>query len=258
MTVRMVKTGPRAYNARMQPSHWLGTPLGRRCLSHEQRLVRRALDRVFGVEMLQVGTWGPRDAFIRYARTQRVAVLDEPGSGTGADIVSGLERLAVAADSIDAIILPHTLERTESPHAVLREAARVLRPDGCLIAFGFAPTGLWGLRHLLARGGYPAGSRHLIRSGRLSDWLELLSFDVDAPVAYCHTLPFEKVRRFGSLPRERWARRWLPMLAGGYLVAARKRAVNLTPIRPAWHRPRLRAVGGLVEPTTRVSRRSTR
>jgi SAM-dependent methyltransferase len=170
--------------------------------------------------------------------------------------MEALDHLAIAADTIDAIVLPHTLERTESPHAVLREAARVLRPDGCLIVLGFAPTGLWGLRHLLARGGYPPGSRHLIREGRLRDWLELLSFDVEPAVGYCHTVPLERVRRTGSLPRERWARRWLPLLAGAYLLVARKRAVKLTPIRPSFRRPRLRAVGGLVEPTTRISRRS--
>jgi len=242
----------------MQPSNWLATPLGRRCLATEQRLVRRLLDCVFGIEMLQLGTWGGRDQFMRYARTQRVTIVEEPGSTEGADLISRLDRLAIASDSIDAVVLPHTLERSESPHDVLREAARVLRPDGCLVAFGFAPTGLWGLRHLLARDGYPAGSRHLIREGRLRDWLKLLSFDVDAAQPYCHTLPFETIRRLGSVPRERWARRWAPFLAGAYVIVARKRSVTLTPVRGVWQRPRLRAVGGLVEPTTRVARRATR
>jgi SAM-dependent methyltransferase len=241
----------------MQPEHWLATPLGRRCLNNEQRLVRRALDCAFGEQFLQVGTWGGSDQFTRYARTQRVAVLDEvaPAAGT---IVSRLDRLGIASDSIDVLLLPHTLERTATPHAVLREAARVLRPDGCLLALGFAPGGFWGLRHVLARDGYPPGSRHLILERRLRDWLELLSFDVDPAVAYCHTLPFEGVRRFGSLPRERWARRWLPLLAGAYLLVARKRSVTLTAIRPAFRRARLHAVGGLVEPTTRVARRTSR
>jgi SAM-dependent methyltransferase len=252
----MEKTRHRAYNAGIQPTNWLATPLGRRCLGNEQRLVRRILDRVFGEELLQIGIWGAPDAFLKYARTQRVATLDESDAGES-DLVSRLDRLAVASDTVDAILLPHTLERTESPHAVLREAARVLRPSGCLIALGFLPTGLWGLRHLVARGGYPAGSRHLIRERRLHDWLELLSFDVDPAIPYCHTLPFERVKRFAGFPRERWARRWLPMLAGGYLTVARKRTVHLTPIKPAWQRPRLRAVGSLVEPTTRVSRRAS-
>lgn len=239
----------------MQPSNWLATPLGRRCLSNEQRLVRRTLDRVFGEELVQIGTWGAPDQFIRYARTQRAALLDRGGAAI--DIMSSHERLAIASDSIDAILLPHTLERTDEPHAVLREAARVLRPEGCLLALCFSPTAFWGLRHVLAQNGYPPGSRHLIRERRLHDWLELLSFEVDPAINYCHTLPLEQVRRTGSLPRERWAKRWLPMLAGGYLMIARKRAVNLTPIRPAFKRPRLRAVSGLVEPTTRVSRRSS-
>jgi SAM-dependent methyltransferase len=242
----------------MQPMNWLATPLGRRCVSHEQRLVRRVLDRVFGEEMLQVGSWGEPGLFLRYARTQRIAILDDSAETLEPDIISRLDRLAVASDSIDAILLPHTLERAETPHDVLREAARVLRPGGCLIALGFLPTGLWGLRHLLARGGYPAGSRHLIRERRLRDWLQLLSFDVDPPQYYCHTLPLDNFSRLGRWPRERWAKRWMPMLAGSYLMVAKKRVVNLTPIKPAWKRPRLRAVGSLVEPSTRVSRRVSR
>ena len=252
----------------MQPEHWLATPLGRRCLNNEQRLVRRALDCAFGEQFLQIGTWGACDLFTRYARTQRVAVLDESASGAArvqeaggsqaGAVVCRLDRLAIASDSIDVLLLPHTLERTATPHAVLRESARVLRPDGCLLALGFAPGGLWGLRHLLAREGYPPGSRHLIRERRLRDWLELLSFEVEPVQTYCHTLPFDGVRRFGSLPKERWARRWLPLLAGAYLLVARKRNATLTAIRPAFRRARLRAVGGLVEPTTRVSRRAAR
>ena len=38
----------------MQPEHWLATPLGRRCLTNEQRLVRRALDCAFGEQFLQM------------------------------------------------------------------------------------------------------------------------------------------------------------------------------------------------------------
>ena len=50
-------------------TEWLATPLGRRCLANEQRLMRRALERVFGEQLLQIGAWGARNAFLRYART---------------------------------------------------------------------------------------------------------------------------------------------------------------------------------------------
>jgi SAM-dependent methyltransferase len=231
-------------------TQWLATPLGRRCLANEQRLSRQALERVFGEQCLQIGAWGARNSFLRYARTQRRALLDwRPG--VAADILSSPEQLAVASDSVDVVLLPHTLERTPSPHALLREVDRVLRPDGHLLVLSFAPGGFWGLRHLLSGSGYPAGRERMIREGRLRDWLELLSFDVPAATRYCHTLPIERFKQLRVLPREEWAQRWLPVFSGGYLLKAQKRVQPLTPVRTFRRQPRLRVVGGLVEPTTR-------
>lgn len=236
-------------------TQWLATPLGRRCLANEQRLMRHALERVFGEQFLQVGSWGVRDSFLRYARTQRRALVDwRPG--VAADFISDPERLAVASDSVDAVLLPHTLERTASPHALLREVDRVLRPDGHLIVLSFASAGFWGLRHLLSARGYPEGRERVVREGRLRDWLELLSFDVPAATRYCHTLPLEGVKQLRLLPREEWAQRWLPFFSGGYLLHAQKRVQPLTPIRLWRRQPRLRVVGGLVEPTARAPVRS--
>jgi SAM-dependent methyltransferase len=157
----------------------------------------------------------------------------------------------VVSDS-DAVLLPHTLERASSPHALLREVDRVLRPDGHLIVLSFASGGLWGLRHLLSAQGYPEGRERVIREGRLRDWLELLSFDVPAATRYCHTLPLEGFGPLGSVgDRLVWAG-WLPFVSGGYLLRAQKRVQPLTPVRMFRRQPRLRVVGGLVEPTTRA------
>ena len=218
--------------------------------------MRRVLERVFGEQLLQIGCWGGRQAFLRYARTQRKALVDWRTDGEP-DLVCDPSQLAIASDSVDAVILPHTLERIPSPHALLREVDRILRADGQLIVLSFAPTGPWGLRHLLSPAGYPVGQRRMIREGRLRDWLELLSFEVGTARRYCHTLPLEQFRRVGTFPKEEWAQRWLPMLCGGYLLHAQKRVHPLTPIRPLWRQPRLKAVGGL-EPSTRVSQHVAR
>ncbi len=240
--------------AKTPVGEWLATPVGRRCFAHEQRLTRQTLDSVFGEQFLQIGAWGGPDAFLRYARTQRKALLCWHGDEPQADLISATECLAIASDSIDAVLLPHTLELTDSPHALLRESDRILRADGHLIVLGFDPNGPWGLRHVLSRRGYPQGHQRMIREGQLCDWLQLLSFEVAQAKSYCHTLPFEQLRQLGTYPRERWAQRWMPPLAGAYMLYAQKRVHPLTPVRPAWKRRRLRAVGGLVEPTTRASR----
>jgi hypothetical protein len=233
------------------PGEWLATPLGRRCLANEQRLIRHALERVFGEQFLQIGSWGAHNTFLRYARTQRRALVDWR-SHKPADLLCDPEQLAIASDSVDAVLLPHTLEQTASPHALLREVDRVLRADGTLIVLSFATGGIWGMRHLVSPQGYPTGRERMMREGRLRDWLELLSFDVGVAVRYCHTLPFEELKQRSSLRREEWAQRWLPFLSGGYLLRAQKRVRPLTPVR-TWKRARLRVVGSLVEPTTRAS-----
>ncbi len=237
----------------MEFTDWLESPLGQRCLANERRVVGDALEHIFGEQFLQIGEWGGPETFLPFARTQRSALIVESRSQNG-DMVCAPDQLAVASDSVDAVLLPHTLERCSSAHAVLRESARVLRGDGHLIVLGFSPGGLWGLRHLFAPQGYPAGVRQMIREGRLKDWLELLSFDVADTRGYCHALPLERSVRLAGFPNEQWASRWLPLAAAGYLLIAQKRVVRVTPIRPTWRPSRLRAVRGLVEPTTRASR----
>lgn len=234
------------------PQQWFETAIGRRFLADEQAVVAEALDTVFGEHLVQIGTWGAPNLFLSQARTQHKSLIDwRPAAA--ADIVTEPSRLAIASDSVDAVLLPHTLELGRSPHALLREAGRILRGNGHLIVLSFAPDGLWGLRHLLAPGGYPRGQQRMIRERRLRDWLELLSFAVEPARRFCHTVPANRLARPGRAPDEAWARRWLPFLNGGYCLAAQKRVQPLTPIRQAWRPRRLRVVGGLVEPTTRQS-----
>ncbi len=44
-----------AVNPTTLRDRWLDTPLGRRCLQAEQRLVRQALEQAFGEQFLEMG-----------------------------------------------------------------------------------------------------------------------------------------------------------------------------------------------------------
>lgn len=249
-----------AYNVAMasdfdRQAAWFSTPLGQRFVTDEQAVVARLLDTVFGEHLVQIGQWYTPETFLAHARTQKRTLVDwRPG--TAADVLMQPSRLAIAPDSVDAVLLPHTLELVPSPHALLREVGRILRADGHLIVLSFEVNGLWGMRHLLARRGYPCAQRQLIREGRLRDWLELLSFAVGPAQRYCHTLPVTRFAYFGRAPEETWSRRWLPFLRAGTCIAAQKRVLPLTPVRQLWRPGRLRVVGGLVEPTTNSAPRS--
>ena len=151
---------------------WLGTPLGDSLLQQEARVVEEAFDGMFGEQCLQLGLWGDPKIFVRLARTQRCALITEFPCGDGVSAVGQLHRLPVQDDAIDLVILPHTLDYSDRPHAILREVHRVLRPNGQLIVLGFRPGGLWGLRRLVPGAGLPPGELHLVSERRLRDWLK--------------------------------------------------------------------------------------
>jgi SAM-dependent methyltransferase len=205
---------------------WLGTPLGRTLLARERSAAAGALEQVFGTQMLQVGHWGPPDTFLPLARTQRRALVAEPGAR--GDFVSHASSLAVQSGSVDAVLLPHTLEFEPEPHEVIREVDRVLVGEGHLLVLGFEPWSWWALRHRLSDRGFPPGLAHMLSRGRLRDWLRLE----------------RQLERTGQ---------WLGGQFGSvYLLKAKKRVYTLTPIRPKRRRASRSLVGSL-EPATRVS-----
>ena len=132
-----------------RPEDWLESPLGRSLLLEECRIVEEVFDGLFGEECLQLGQWGDERTFLSFSRTQRATLLVPNGgaSGEGNETVTGLlHKLPVASDSVDLAFLPHTLEFSTRPHAILREVHRVLRSDGHLVLLGFKTGGLWGMR----------------------------------------------------------------------------------------------------------------
>jgi SAM-dependent methyltransferase len=231
---------------------WLQTPIGNALLRHEIRVVEEALDGVFGEHCLQLGLWGENRTFTRFTRTQRCLLIDESRFGEPSAI-GRLHELPVDSDSIDAILMPHTLDYSDRPHAILREVDRVLRRDGRLIILGFKPGGLWGLRRLIPGAGMPPGADHLISERRLKDWLQLLDMRIQTSLRYFFRWPLPGNKAGGSGPWEQRGQAWWPELAACYMLSAQKRVSALTPVRPLWRR-KPKVVAGLAEPTTRVSR----
>jgi SAM-dependent methyltransferase len=230
---------------------WLAGPLGGIVIEQERATVAEALECAFGLHCVQVGRWGDCDTFLARARTRRTALVAEMPT-PGAALVAEAAALPLQSDSVDVMLLPHTLEFAPEPHEVLREAARVLTGEGELLVLGFEPLGAWALRHVFTRR-CPPGLLRAIPAARLADWLKLVGFEVGPPSRYLYAPPLAS--RYAGRARsflERAGIRAWPRFSGAYLLHARKRVHSLTPIRL---RKRLRTavIGGLVEPARRVS-----
>ncbi|MFO1469120.1 MAG: class I SAM-dependent methyltransferase [Steroidobacteraceae bacterium] len=227
---------------------WFDSALGRRVLQEETLLAREALEDVFGFDLLQIGHWGRERALLSAVRTQHATVVEEHAR-PGIDVRAQLEALPFSSDAIDAVLLPHTLEMVDDPYTVLREAARVLRPEGSLLICNFNPHSGWGVRRLLARRlgrpEFPPDIQRMISERRLKDWMALLGFDVERVFGYLSPVPFGAPR-----PAPAWHSR-PAVMSGAYLLKARKRTLTLTLLRPRW-RTRPRVLVPAAEPTNRV------
>jgi len=213
---------------------WFETPLGQHLLFSELRYFDHAVSDVFGFNAVQVGL--PQIDFLRNSRIPlRVTCAVEAPAQARADPMF----LPFECQSLDLLLLPHVLEFSSNPHQVLREAERVLRPEGRLVMAGFNPRSLWGLARTLQGGerGYPWNGNFLNIS-RVKDWMALLGLEVAAGSMCCYRPPIN---------RENWLRRlrfmepagdrWWAMGGGVYFLQAVKRVQGMNIIQPKWKTP---------------------
>jgi SAM-dependent methyltransferase len=213
---------------------WFETPLGQHLLFREQRYFDNAVSDVFGFNAVQVGL--PQIDFLRNSRIPlRVTCAVETPARVRADPMF----LPFESQSLDLLLLPHVLEFSANPHQVLREAERVLRPEGRLVLAGFNPRSLWGLARKLQGGerGYPWNGSFLNIS-RVKDWMALLGLEVAAGSMCCYRPP---VNRENWLRRMRFMEpagdRWWAMGGGVYFLQAVKRVQGMNIILPEWKIP---------------------
>jgi SAM-dependent methyltransferase len=220
-------------------SEWFSTPQGGYVLARERAYFDRTVTDIFGYNALQLGL--PEHDFLRGNRMPlRFSGGNQPGNGVRLICTE----LPFDSDCMDLVVLPHVLEFSEHPHQVLREVARVLRPEGNLIISGFNPRSLWGLKKSLggmrrAMGrrdeGYP-WQGHFIALPRLKDWLALLGFEVAGGRFAAYAPPFHTAKwleRFAFM--EAAGDRWWAVSGGVYFLHAIKRVHGMRLIKPQWN-----------------------
>lgn len=228
---------------------WYAAEPGSRVCTHEREALSGMVGDLFGYQLLQLGELGADMAHLAHCPVQRKTLVNhraEPGQP--GVIVGDAQHLPVASDSVDAVILAHTLDFSPDPHQVLREVERVLIAGGRVIVVGFNPFSLWGLWRVFGRwrGAVP-WCGNFLSYPRLNDWLTLMGFGIER----MDVMEFRPPTRSARLEAvERMGRRVWPMLAGVYMVRAVKRVSRVTPIRQRWSR--LRVLGPrAIEPTVR-------
>lgn len=224
---------------------WWQTKTGAYLLKQERAVLKEILPTVFGYYLVQSGCWGPPGALMEASPIRTRLIVGDCGA-EGAGVAGDPCYLPFTSDAVDAVLLPHTLERVTEPEQVLREAERVLRGEGQVLVLGFHPFGPWGLmRHFRRR---PEWDGRFLGVGRLKVWLAVLGFEVVDVKHLVYRPPWRSrlmLLRSAFLDRLAWR-----ATAGVYLVVAKKRVFGITPLQKRRARPQP-SFSGVAKPTTR-------
>jgi len=239
-------------------TEWLKTPPGEYLLAWEREQFDQAVSDIFGYHALQLGFTELDTLRANRMPDQWLAaasLLHAANHGTALDASSSLPEAAraalvtdagalpFAANSLDLLVLPHTLELSQDPHATLREVERVLVPEGRVVISGLNPTSLWAMRqrraHFYQRFGrcdlFLPEAGEFIGYWRLRDWLRLLNFEVESGRFGCYRPAFETDK---WLSRFEWmdkaGGRWWPIFGAVYFLVAVKRVRGMRLLEPTW------------------------
>lgn len=209
---------------------WSGTPLGDAFLTTEKQLLKEAIAHQFGFHLVFSGEISCFTLLQDSPILHRVILTPTPLHHLNS-LCTRLDKLPFLTESLDLLILQHTLESLWDPHSLLQEAARVLLPEGRLVIFLFNPISAWGLLRVFKRksASFPWNLRFYSRK-RVINWLKALGFAEIEVEYFFNRPPVNKVYFLSKLmPLERpRCFRWLGM-GGGYRIVAKKRQACVTP-----------------------------
>ncbi len=233
---------------------WFHVAAGKDIRDAELALAAAILPNLFGYHIVQLGNL-VSDDFIATTRISHTLLLANSTSAERrADIVGRCDALPIATESIDVLVVPHVLEFALEPHAVLREAERVLIGEGTIVIAGFNPWSLCGVWRLLVGWRHrPPWCGQFLSASRVIDWLKLLGFEIEflQKASYRPPLRRESISR-KLIILERIGSFCWPFFGNVYIVVAKKHVAAVTPLKASWQTQRRVVAGGVAETATRA------
>lgn len=231
-----LRAGPPSVAVQESALHdWYNTPMGSRLIEVERQLVARALAGRFGTHMVQLDSGYHRPLFEPRLYGCGVLMTQLDNRAPCPSVRGDAEALPFEPESLDALIMHHTLDQCDNPYQAVREAAQTLRPGGILVIVGFNPFSTWGLRALFSRARAGLWRSRFISSNRVSDWMQLLNFELERSEKHGFMSPFSrpawlsKLRFFGRLQKS-----LLPVTGSVYLLVGCKQVPGRINGRARW------------------------
>lgn len=203
---------------------WFASDKGQKLLALEQPFINEALSYYFGRFLLDVGPFLKLAEPIKDINT----IVSLGCEGANVDIISEEYAWPIQTESVEIVTLRHALDFSYSPHNLLREAARCIRPGGHLLIVGLNPYSLWGVYRRCHFGIW--SKSHSVSMSRLFDWLRLLGFAIEQQWTGAYCLPTKGYKEGKLTALETIGQKYHCWGNGFYVVSARKMMIQPTPL----------------------------
>jgi len=218
---------------------WHDTSAGQLLIEAEKHELDNLLPRLYGYHILQIGDPVFANFLNSSLISHRMSLNNEGLTKIDFSVIKAeFGKLPLQSDSVDVVVLTHSLEQVKNPHQVLREAYRILIPEGHIIITGFNPISLCGLWMLFKQlfQKHPKKGK-LLGNWRVRDWLKLLDFQLVGGQKFYFRPPLSNTKVMQKLAflDKIGAKLW-PFFGGAYTLMAVKRVGTITPVKPKWRR----------------------
>lgn len=208
--------------------------------AQESDFLKRSITVSCKQSIVQIGALGWEGKFIDCSLYNFFIIIDAKAGGAAESkkIKGVAEFLPIMTESVDMIIMPHVLEFVTDQHHVLREAARILKPEGKLIILNFNPWRFYvHYQYIRRREKHDPWRGLFLTRSRIIDWLKLLNFEVEIVAGF----NFSAATKSCNAEKNKHA-----LMPISYAVRAIKRRYNLIPLTPVkFYRRQFAVVGGV-------------
>ncbi|PJE79035.1 hypothetical protein CI610_01999 [invertebrate metagenome] len=224
--------------------NWLTSRIGQVWLNTEIECLNPVLESIFGI-FSGVCTGGSGSALLEKSLIHYPFFVSPYTINHSAvnQMVCDLCCWPVESQSLDLVVLHHTLELVTRPHFLLREATRTVSPEGKLVIIGVNPWSLYYcLQYMLVKQ-YRLWDRiPAISARRLTDWLTLLGYRIENICYGAHGFPFQdmffkkifkKKSQHGLSGYFRYDFSRLPVGAFYIIIASREES-GMIPLKSCW------------------------
>lgn len=212
---------------------WYQEKIGQIIFSLEKEHLQKLTPTLLGNYFLQYGMI-KQEWYTLHKSTKTIYLTQEKKQAQEALIQARFNELPFPDNYIDNIFLPHVLEFQKPSFEILKEAMRILVPEGHLIILAFNPASLWGIKNFFSQHKEPPWVKNRFSFNKINNYLYELHAEIISATSFVYSIPHTQTTSHKNSWREVFCRLLLPNNGSISLIVARKRVIPVTPIKPAW------------------------